>query len=195
MDLDEAALKAVTRFNSGQALVYLEEWDRVRHIQTPNFKGLHDIEEPPDDETLSKTMSAFEAKRPDTFMPFVQCSVGCKACNRRVRSQAERFVRPLVARGAGNIAYAVRDDSPLYSTVCRAFKAKVAREVLQVKDRFSHVDPLLPFCAYVHLINQAPNAIRACNAEQSTCECKFQNGHQGWFDEMLELGVKVQSIT
>jgi len=194
MDLDEAALKAVTRFKSGQALVYLEEWDRVRQIQTPNFKGEYQVEEPPDDTALSTEMAQFEATRPEMYMPFPECNIGCGKCNRRVRSQAERLVRPLTEKSTNNIMYAVLDSNPIYSTVCRAFKAKVVREVLQIKERYSQVDSALPFCAYVHLINWAPDAILACTREQSLCECKLETGHQEWFDKMLDIGAKIQAV-
>lgn len=194
MDLDEAALKSVTRFKSGQALVYIEEWDRVRQIQTPDFKKHYQVEEPPEDHELSEQMAGFEEDRPEMYMPYAECPIGCKTCNRRVRSQAERFVRPLVGKGITNIAYSVKDGDPLRSTVCKAFKAKIARESLQIRAKYSQVDPLLPFCAYVHLLNLSPENTEACQREQQGCDCKLE-GHEVWVERMLELGNKVSEIT
>jgi hypothetical protein len=193
MDLDEAALKSVTRFKSGQALVYIEEWDRVRQIQTPDFKKHHQVEEPPEDHELSEQMAEFETDRPEMYMPYTECPIGCKICNRRVRSQAERFVRPLVGKGISNIAYSVKDSDPLRSTVCKAFKAKIARESLQLRAKYSRVDPLLPFCAYVHLLNLSPENTEACQREQQGCDCKLE-GHEVWLERMLELGNRVSEV-
>lgn len=194
MDLDEAALKAVTRFKSGQALVYIEEWDRVRQIQTPDFKKWHQVEEPQEDIKLAQEMAQFETDRPEIYMPFPECPIGCVQCIRRVRSQAERFVRPLVGRGVNHITYSVRDGDPLRSTICKSFKAKIAREALQLKERYSQIDPVLPFCAYVHLINWTPESTIACQREQPDCDCKLK-GHQVWLETMLDLGSKVSALT
>jgi hypothetical protein len=90
--------------------------------------------------------------------------------------------------------YAVLDNNPLYSTLCRTFKAKVVREALQIKERYSQVDSLLPFCAYVHLINWAPKAIQSCKREQTACECKLESGHQDWIKKMLDIGEKTQIV-
>ncbi|MCC6606682.1 MAG: ATP-binding protein [Anaerolineae bacterium] len=193
MDLDEAALKAVTRFKSGQALVYIEEWDRVRQIQTPNFKSIYQVEEPPDDSELSGEMSQFEEAQPTLFMPFVECTFGCKRCNRRVRSQAEQFIRPLIGKGRNNISYFVQSGSSIYGTVCKTFKAKVVQEAMKLREKYSYVDSVLPFCAYVHLVNWSPENISDCQRSMQDCTCK-STGYENWFKVMLEIGDKVNSV-
>lgn len=194
MDLDEAALKSVTRFKSGQALVYLEEWDRVRQIQTPNFKREYQVEEPPSDLSLSIDMAHFEEEKPEMYMPFLECSIGCEKCNRRVRSQAERLVQPLTVRGTKNIMYSVLDNEPLYSTVCRAFKAKILKGAVDIKVQYSQVNNKLLFCSYVHFIHLAQDAIQACMREQAECECNKELMHKNWLEEMVNLGQKIQNI-
>lgn len=123
-------------------------------------------------------------------MPFPECPIGCQQCNRRVRSQAERLVRRLSQPGTSqNITYFVRDNKPLYSTLCRVAKAKFVKETIHLREMYSTVDPIFPFCAYVHLLNQAPDSFVACEKHQAECECKAK-GREYWFNALLELGEK-----
>jgi len=188
MDLGEAELKAVTRFKSGQAFVYLEEWDRVRQVQTPNFKDAHGVGEPPDDETLSAKMKVFESENQQLFMPFAECPIGCSVCNRRVRNQAERFVQPLAKPGKRHINNEVKGEGP-WGTVCRVAKLKAMAEAVRLRESYSSVDPVFPFCAYVHLLHLAPDSFELCHSEISSCDCK-QYGRDKIFSAMLEAGEK-----
>lgn len=189
MDLGEAELKAVTRFKSGQAYVYLEEWDRVRRIQMPDFKGQRNLEVPPDRQALALAMNSFEDENSRLFMPFPECSVGCQKCNRRVRSQAERFARPLTAPGSRHIAHQVRGDGP-WSTICRVARLKAMAEADRLRQTYGSVDTIFPFCAYVHLLHAASDSFEYCRNKLDTCDCK-RSGRHHWFRTMIETGEKL----
>jgi hypothetical protein len=190
MDLEESHLKDVTHFKSGQAYVFLEDWDRVRRLQTTSFKREHGLEEPPDDDTIGGLMDHFEGQRPTLFMPFPECSVGCRQCNRRVRSQAERFVRPLTSSGVSHIEHAVSEDDPRWATVCRTMRLKAMAEAARIQETYGTVDPAFPFCAYVHLLNAIPDTFEACSSELADCDCN-KLGRDNMFQAMLQVGQDV----
>jgi len=195
MDLEESHLKDVTHFRSGQAYVFLEDWDRVRRVQTTDFKGEHGLEEPPEDQTIADLMASFEAERPDLFMPFPECSIGCRQCNRRVRSQAERFVRPLAIRGArSHIENSVMEEDPQWGTICRAIRLKAKAEVARLQETYGVAAPVFPFCAYLHLLHTDPATFELCSNELEDCDCK-KLGRDDVFQSMLQAGQEVVTRT
>lgn len=190
MDLDEAQLKEVTRFKSGQSLIYLEEWDRVERVITPNIKLAHNIEEPPNDEQLRDLMDPYERDHPDLYRPYAECAIGCSSCNRRVRNQAERLVQRMLQK-QDTQQYVLNKVGPnppplQYESVCAACVGRVKIERIRQPD-LRH--ELLPFCAYVHFQNMAKTEMRDCvNFQGSKCKCKVDASATVWFQQMLELG-------
>lgn len=194
MDLEESHLKDVTHFRSGQAYVFLEDWDRVRRTQTTSFKREHGLEEPPEDQTITDLMASFEDERPTLFMPFPECSIGCHRCNRRVRSQAERFVRPLATRGASHIENSVVEEDPQWGTVCRAIRLKAKAEAARLQETYGTAVPVFLFCAYLHLLHAAPAAFELCSSKLEDCDCK-KLGRDNMFQAMLKAGQEVVTRT
>lgn len=188
MDLDEAHLKAVTRFKSGQAYVYLEEWDRVRQVQTVSFKDQYKVEEPPDDQALAATMSSFEAGQPDLFMPFPECPLGCRRCNRRVRSLAERFVVARVDATAGDKFIGFTNDPT--QSLCETVLAKVNAEAVRLRHNYGAIDPVFPFCAYVHALHLGADVFSFCERHEKRCACRAQ-GRDSSFERALQAGLRI----
>lgn len=190
MDLEEEHLKAVTRFKSGQAYVYMEEWDRVRQVQTINFKENHNIEEPPDDATLKQMMASFEATYPQLYMPFTECPVGCQQCNREIRNQAERFIRPLAdPKGQWRIDNFVYENEPENSTVCKVARSKIISGSMNILQREQFLGKEFPFCAYVHLLHSIPQTFEACRKGCKDCSC-VKDGYDPIVKSMLVLDKK-----
>ena len=184
MDVSEAELKDVVRFKSGQAYVYIEEWDRVRQVKTPNFKDDYNIGEPPDDKTVTRIMSCFEESNPSLFMPFAECSIGCQKCNRRLRNQAERFVRTFVKPGREAF------DVWPHSTLCQAIRGKIMVEAARLNHGFDKVSILFPFCAFVHFLHLKPSLFDSCETSKQTCECK-SIGRLAQCKKMVTAGEKM----
>ena len=189
MDVSEAELKDVVRFKSGQAYIYIEEWDRVRQVKTPNFKDIHNVGEPPDDLTITELMNGYEESNPKLFMPFAECSIGCRQCNRRLRNQAERFVRPLIKIGPARIDKNVQGDGA-WGTLCKTIRLKAMAEAMRLKNEYGEVDALFPFCAFVHFLNLSTPLFQACERLQGKCECKT-NGRSSQCQVMITAGQKV----
>ncbi|MDM8528300.1 DUF87 domain-containing protein [Anaerolineales bacterium HSG24] len=171
MDLEEKHLKAVTHFKSGQAYAFLEDWDTVRQVQTTNFKRDQNLEIPPDDPTISEIMNPFEQKRAELFMPFPECPIGCQTCNRRVRSQAERFVRPLISTTDGHYIGDAIDDYP-GNNLCQITRLKIEFEMERLCKVYGSVNSVFMFCSYVHLLNSIQDEFQRCKKKVVECECK-----------------------
>lgn len=191
MDLNEAQLKDVVHLKSGQAYVFLEGWDRVRRVQTTDFKRMQNLEEPPGDGILAKRMESFEATQHHLYMPFPECSLGCRQCNRRTRSQAEQFIRPLAATNSGNqhISFAVRENDPQWGTVCRVARLKILAEAVRLQKTYGAVNTLFSFCAYVHLLNLGADIVQTCIKHIKECDCK-KAGHINMLQTLLQEGKK-----
>ena len=189
MDVSEAELKDVVRFKSGQAYVYIEEWDRVRQVRTPNFKDIHGVGEPPDDLTITDIMNRYEESNPKLFMPFAECSIGCRKCNRRLRNQAERFVRPLIKIGPARIDNNVQGNGA-WGTLCKTIRLKAMAEAMRLRNEYGEVDALFPFCSFVHFLHLSAPLFQACERMQGDCECKT-NGRSTQCQIMIDAGQKV----
>jgi hypothetical protein len=188
MDLGEEHLKAVTRFKPGQAYAYHEGWDRVRLVQTVNFKKKHDVSVPFSDAILSDLMEPFESQRPRLYMPYPECEVGCETCDRRTRSYAERFVRSLLEPVGSHSLVTDYDTGP----VCNRFLRKAKVRTLDFYERYGSVKIRFPFCAYVHLLHQAsPELFKACEWDDA-CLCQEQ-GRDAVIQMVLEAGRDVKS--
>ena len=191
MDLEDEHLKAVTRFKSGQAYVYMEEWDRVRQVQTINFKADQQIEEPPGDATLKQMMASFEATSPQLYMPFPECPIGCQQCNREVRNRAERFIRPLVdPKGMRRLEHFVYEDDPGSSTVCKAARIKIISGSMEILQKERELDKEFPFCAYVHLLHSIPLAFEDCRQSCKDCGC-IKDGYEPMALDMVSIKQQI----
>lgn len=181
MDLGEEHLKAVTRFRPGQAFVYHEGWDRVRMVQTADFKQDHSVEVPFSNEVLSDLMKPFERQHSRIYMPHPECGIGCEVCDRRTRTQAERFVRSFLEPAGPNSIDALYGTGP----ICQVFLNEAKRRMEDVYERYGFVEAVFPFCAYAHFLHQVPAYYLAdCQQAIDACLC------HGTGDEVEHLMLK-----
>ena len=185
MDLDAENLKAVTRFKTGQAYIYHEELDRVRQITTVNFKDQNNVAQPPSDDQLRSMMLGFELAQPDLYMPFPECSRACKVCLRRVRSQADQFLRRSTGPDAGT-----KDILFGAGAICGQVVRRIKLETLRIKETYGTVDSVFPYCAFVHVLNTHADDFEFCRRRNSECKCK-DDAHEHVFEELLSFGKAV----
>ena len=181
MDLDEGQLKDVTHFRSGEAFVFLEDWSRVRQVRMTRFKEDYGLAVPQNDEELTSDMKFYEQANPVLFMPFTECSVGCKQCNHRVRSQAEQYMRLLARKNSEPLEQQILR---LGSSTCSAVRQLAQSEALRVK-RDGHIETVFPFCAYVHMLHARPEIFNECQRKKRK-ECDCQNlGRVAIYQQLL----------
>lgn len=164
MDLNEVQMHQVVNFKTGHSYLYHEGEDRVRMLRMINFKGEHDVEEPPSDQELAVMMEGYEATHPELYFPYPQCSKCCSKCNRRVRNQAETFVRDnLLATTAdpykkafSSNAEAFREKGITMTQVCYTL---AMQEAQRLKKRYGNVGEKFGLCVYVHMLNQASHLL------------------------------------
>jgi hypothetical protein len=191
MDLEEAHLKDVVHFTSGQAYVYVEGWDRVRRVQAPNFKKEHNLEEPQTDLEVQDSMHYFEESNPALFMPFEECPEGCNICNRRVRNQAERFVRQVTNRENSFEKKVIPNSTePLLATACGTFYYHVRAKVIAMKAAGEAVDAVFPYCAYLHVIHFHPEIMNGCKKHSKLCTCQAE-GRDSMYQKFLRLSQSI----
>lgn len=191
MDLEEAHLKDVVHFTSGQAYVYVEGWDRVRRVQAPNFKKEHNLEEPQTDLEVQDSMHYFEETNPALFMPFEECPEGCNICNRRVRNQAERFVRQVTNRENSFEKKVIPNSTePLLATACGTFYYHVRAKVIAMKAAGEAVDAVFPYCAYLHVIHFHPEIMNGCKKHSKLCTCQAE-GRDSMYQKFLRLSQSI----
>ena len=169
MDLNEEQLHQVVKFKTGHAYIYHEGEDRVRAIRMVNFKGEHDVEEPPSDRDLKIIMSEYEKAHNDLYMPFIECTGNCRTCNRRVRNQAESFVLDKILNSKQDV-YQQAFPKEKKEGLERFRKAVgflsvvhllAVREARRIKDRYGIIGEEFGTCVYIHLIYKADKQIRA----------------------------------
>lgn len=166
MDLNDEQLHQVVKFKTGHAYLYHEGEDRVRTIRMANFKGEHNVEEPPSDNELKTIMEGYEKSHKDLYMPFAECQRNCSSCNRRVRNQAESFVKEKVLDSRkdvfqqlfpSNIAGKMRNSLNFLGVTCLLAK----KEATRIKSRYGYIGEAFGECVYTHLLNKAPSQIEA----------------------------------
>ena len=161
MDLDEEQMHRVVNFKTGHAYVYHEGEDHVRMLRMINFKGEHDVEEPPTDEELKEIMSNYEETHKDLYIPYEQCSKVCSRCQRRVRNQAESFVDKLFntpGKDIYNHAFPKeKSDIDRFRKVLPPVTAALAatnHEVKRIKNRYGELGSAFGGCVYVHILQR-----------------------------------------
>lgn len=178
MDLNEEQMHQVVNFKTGNAYLYHEGEDRVRAIRMVNFKGEHDVEEPPSDEELRQIMAPYEAAHEDLFMPYPECGGVCGRCNRRVRNQAESLIREI--SGAGGDAYdrVFRDVGKTQKDafrktlgLCGVTRLLAKREAERIRARYGEIGDCFGGCVYIHLLHQMPQQMRECGLRGRKCAC------------------------
>lgn len=181
MDLNEEQMHQVVNFKTGHAYLYHEGEDRVRMIRMLNFKGEHDVEEPPSDEELQELMKGYELSHRELYIPYKECSFCCSACNRRTRNQAETFVKGLLLSGGSNPykrVLKVKDDTIekkyrreiSLCAICRIASEKERERILL---RYGSISDSFGSCVYVHLLNMAKESMRICSKEYKKCSCSI----------------------
>lgn len=181
MDLNEEQMHQVVNFKTGHAYLYHEGEDRVRMIRMVNFKGEHDIEEPPSDEELKGLMAAYESDHPDLYRPFPECSNLCKTCNRRLRNQVESFVDSAIIGRNSDVYRSVfgieKDNDQLdryrkAQPFCGVCLIAARREAGRIVQRYKNLDGAFGHCVYVHLLNRAQAHMRECRLQhKNKCSC------------------------
>lgn len=174
MDLDEDQMHQVVNFKTGHAYLYHEGEDHVRMVRLPNFKGEHDVEEPPTDARLKRIMGAYELEHLDLYRPFAECSMCCGTCDRRTRNQAESLVRRVVTDPGADVYKASGLDAELARaiTFCGALGLATTREKQRIEQRYGSVGPNFGSCVYIHALNLAHRQLAQCKAGAGTvCGC------------------------
>lgn len=179
MDLNEEQMHQVVNFKTGHAYFYHEGEDRVRMIRMVNFKGEHDVEEPPTDEELHELMAGYELSHKELYIPYEQCKYCCKVCDRRTRNQAESFVKELLL-SAGASPYrkimGTNDETMLQSFrrnigLCSICLIGVQRERKRIIERYKRIGNSFCSCVYVHILNMASHSMNLCKSKCCKCDC------------------------
>lgn len=179
MDLNEEQMHQVVNFKTGHAYLYHEGEDRVRMIRMLNFKGEHDVEEPPEDDFLKEIMSDYEATHRSLYLPYEECSATCDKCNRRVRNQAENFVKNLLLeRGADPYAEAfrIKDKNQLEAFrrtigLCGICLRSAQQEADRIRARYGTLGSCFGKCVYVHMLNMCDKQMAECCQRMKKCAC------------------------
>ena len=190
MDLNEEQMHQVVGFKTGHAYLYHEGEDRVRLIRMVNFKADHDVETPPTDEELHDMMAPYEAARRDLFMPYPECPGNCAVCDRRVRSQAESFVREFLRHDeeAYRRAFPGEDRGMLERFMgsigrCSIFMKLTREERERLEARYGSVGPAFGTCVYTHLLHLYDLPRRSCPLRGKSCACEGQK----WAEYMEKM--------
>lgn len=198
MDLNEAQMKAPVHFKTGQSYVFLQSWDRVRLVEQESFKELHHLEEPQEDEVVCTQMLPFLRENTHLYMPFEDCSIGCRACDFRTRGMAEMFIRSLqqkkaVSHEGTRMAFEdlfqfYRDPAvPTVKNRCRVFLLLARMEAKKIGQRVGAVPRVFPFCAFLHFKTAFGSD---CPKDQgAVCECRAD--HRALFSELLNEETRV----
>lgn len=182
MDLNEEQMHQVINFKTGHAYLYHEGEDRVRTIRMVNFKGEHRVEEPPSDEELTELMSSYQREHADLYLPFAECGGHCQVCDRRVRNQAESFVRGLFAGGETDIyrqAFVGEDAAMIEQMqsrigICPLGLLLSKQEAERIRERYAQVGEAFGYCTYLHLLHRQEAQMQACSRRQKKCSCSPQ---------------------
>lgn len=178
MDLNEMQMHQVVNFKTGHSYLYHEGEDRVRMLRMVNFKGEHNVEEPPSDHELARMMETYEKTHPTLYYPYPQCRGCCSTCNRRVRNQAETFVRDNLLSAAADPykkafhhnAEAFRERGITMTQVCYTL---AVQEANRLKERYGTVGEAFGQCVYIHMLNQASHMLRGTKRKQETSKAEW----------------------
>jgi hypothetical protein len=178
MDLNEDQMHQVVNFKTGHAYLYHEGEDRVRMIRMPNFKGDHEVEEPPSDAGIKSIMAGYELAHRELYLPYAECAQCCHTCNRRVRNQAESFIQRSVVETGADIYRCVFRDSNTFEqlkekvTLCGVCNLAARKEYERICERYGEAGSCFGACVYVHLLHLAPDEMKSCNERfKRKCGC------------------------
>lgn len=194
MDLNEEQMHQVVNFKTGHAYLYHEGEDRVRAIRMLNFKGEHDVEEPPTDEELKEIMREYEATHKELYQPFPQCSDVCKSCNRRVRNQAESFVRRCFLENNVDLyklAFPKADSIQIEKFkqtigICGISLLLTKEERKRIINRYKKVGDSFGACVYIQMMNLGYKKMQDCGNKQKKCDCSVIK-KQEYLDKFSDL--------
>ena len=186
-------LEARLFFDTGQRkegflslYLYHEGEDRVRTIRMLNFKGEHNVEEPPEDDELKVIMAEYEHSHRDLYLPYPQCGQVCSLCSRRVRNQAENFVqRLLLDSNADPYAEAFRlsDKKQLEAFrkslgLCGICLRSAKKEAERIKNRYGTLGQCFGQCVYIHMMNLGSKQMALCGIKGKKCGCTEQQWNE-----------------
>ncbi|TVT76160.1 MAG: ATP-binding protein [Denitromonas halophila] len=95
MIFDSGQIEQAATLSPGRAFVHMEGWPRSRLVAEPDFKAIHEVEEPPDDRYVAEVMETIRSRetiRP-AFLPYPGCEGVCHTCTSKVREEMERARR------------------------------------------------------------------------------------------------------
>lgn len=173
MDLDEEQMHQVVNFKTGHAYVYHEGEDHVRMVRMRNFKDEYDVAEPPSDQELHQMMRGYELDHPGLYHPYPECLERCTTCNRRVRNQAESYVRRILSDPT---SLPIKDPAIARSlTFCGHCLAGMTKEAERIKGRYGSIDERFGYCVFVHLIHLAGHEMAECAKRRKNCSCSQED--------------------
>lgn len=197
MDLNEDQMHQVVNFKTGHAYLYHEGEDRVRMIRMPNFKGEHNVEEPPSDAELKQIMSGYELEHRDLYLPYSWCTECCETCNRRTRNQAETFVQHSIAGPHSDVykmLFPTSEQTQLEklrgsTTFCGVCMLSAKKEAARIARRYGEVGNTFGACVYVHILALAQSNMRVCkNGAGKKCGCTSRQ-HEDYLRKYRALEV------
>lgn len=94
MTLDDGQIQQAALLPPGQSFVFREGEARAQLVKELNFKDLHDVGEPPDDEIVRELMAGVREQEEirGAYLPYDGCNEACRFCDTRIREQNERWV-------------------------------------------------------------------------------------------------------
>ncbi|MBR3314084.1 MAG: ATP-binding protein [Atopobiaceae bacterium] len=196
MDLNEDQMHQVVNFKTGHAYLYHEGEDRVRMIRMPNFKGEHNVEEPPTDDELKTIMADYELGHRDLYLPFAECERCCERCNRRTRNQAEAFVHQVFSSHGADAyqrVFSERDGSQLEklrnaTSLCGVMQLATSKEAARIAGRYGEVGEQFGLCVYIHMLHAAQAQMLVCKkGPGKKCGCG-QRSRDDYLERFKNVG-------
>lgn len=180
MDLTEAEMKNVVHFKTGHAYIFHEEMDKVRMVRMVNYKGIHQVEEPPSDQEMHEMMKGYIMDHPDIYLPFEECKQCCSFCTSRVRSQAQQFCEWFFREeGEGTLHELSKadmlnkkgfGDNKVSISFCKKCILGINQEAKRLIAQYGSIDKRFPLCAFFHMKNIKKELFDQCK----DCPCSEQ---------------------
>ena len=183
MDLNEEQMHQVVNFKTGDAYLYHEGEDRVRGIKLPNFKGIQHLEEPPTEEELSLLMSEYEKTHSSFYHPFPKCEEVCDVCDRRVRYQAESFVKEKLLKI--DVEKEMRELGPSIG-FCMLALSETKKEAERIENRYGMIGKHFTQCVWNHIIFSAEKQKQLCTKKCTSCKCSAEK-HKEYAVRFMKL--------
>ena len=165
-------------------------------IRMPNFKGDHNVEEPPSDAELKRIMAGYELAHQELYLPFSECATCCRTCNRRTRNQAESFVAQTISGPRADVyqkVFSNSDRSQLdklrkSTTLCGVSMLVAKKEAARIAERYGGVGSQFGACVYIHMLHLAGEQMRTCKGGPGAkCGCTSQS-HMDYLEKYRSIG-------